>query len=396
MRLMRASLLCVVIAATAGCAGSDEPAKTSVPPAPVAPPAPMSPFDGYQVIQVADGGSISGTISVSGAIPKLPARSINKDPNICGRGTRQSEELIVNSGGLRNAVVIVQGVTRGKALPPNAQTATIDQKNCEYTPHVMIVPVKTEVSILNSDPILHNIHMYQNEESLFNIAQPVQNQTNKHMLQKAGFVYAECDVHGWMKAHVAVVDNPYYTVTDETGKFTIADLPAGSYKVKVWHEYLGEKTMDVTVAAKTAAALNLDLKDLLDKKQPAAITAAPAGTPASPAPTAGAASGGSAQVVTVRMMSEPFRFDPVEVTVKVGSTVKWVNGSENRHTATDDPKFEKKAGQAMLPAGVEPWSSAFLTNAQEFSRTFTVPGTYQYFCRNHEQFGMIGKVTVVP
>jgi plastocyanin len=91
-----------------------------------------------------------------------------------------------------------------------------------------------------------------------------------------------------------------------------------------------------------------------------------------------------------------FRFVPAELTVKAGTTVKWVNMSDNRHTATDDPAHEKTAGQAILPAGAEPWTSPFLPTGQSFSRTFTAPGKYQYFCRNHEQFGMVATITVVP
>jgi len=379
----------------AGCSGGDDAPKSTLPPAPTTPAAPASPFDGYQVIQVTDGGSISGTISVSGPIPKLPPRRLNKDSAVCGTGSRESQQLVVKSGGLKNAVVIVQGVGRGKGLTAGPQTATIDQKTCEYAPHVMVVPVKTELSVLNSDPILHNIHTYQDDETVFNIAQPAQNQINKHTLQKAGFVYAECDVHGWMQAHIAVVDNPYYAITDENGKFIISDLPPGTYKIKVWHEYLGEKTQDVTVAAKSEAALNVDLKDLLDAKRPPAITAAPAASPAAPAGSAAAA---APSEVTVQMKSEgrDFSYDPPNLTIKVGTTVRWVNVSDNRHTATADPKFEKKAGEAMNPAGVDPWSSPFLPNGESFTRTFTVPGQYQYFCRNHEQFGMVGKITVVP
>src|SRR5207247_6680606 len=123
------------------------------------------------------------------------------------------------------------GVKGGKAVPASLQEVQIDQKNCEYSPHVAVMPVSTDISVRNSDPLLHNIHFYQNDESLFNIAQPTQGQVNKHKLDKTGMVYAECDVHGWMQGHVAVVDNPYFAVTDENGKFSIADLPAGTYKV---------------------------------------------------------------------------------------------------------------------------------------------------------------------
>jgi len=387
-----------VLVMIVGCGRSenDQP-KTEAPHAPPAPAA-VSPVAGYEAIQVTDGGTISGSITVSGSIPKLPPRPLNKDPNVCGTGARESQELIVNrSGGLKNAVVIVEGVKRGKAIPAAAENTQIDQARCEYAPHVQVMRVNTEISVLNSDPILHNIHFYQNDESLFNIAQPVKGQVNKHKLEKVGFVYAECDVHGWMRGHVAVVDNPYYAVTDENGKFSIPDLPPGIYKVRVWHEYLGEKTQDVAVAARADAALNVDLKDLLSRKNPASAptTSAPSSVPSSPVP-AGAAP--AAAEVSVQMVSDggTFKFEPANITVKIGTTAKWFNMSENRHSATDDPEFEKESGQAILPAGVEPWSSPFVVAGESFSRRFTVPGKYRYFCRNHGQFGMVGIITVVP
>jgi plastocyanin len=386
----------LVLVTIVGCGRSetDQP-KTEAPPASPAQPADSS-AAGYEVIQVADGGTISGSITVSGSIPKLPSRSLNKDPNVCGKGARESQELIVSkAGGLKNAIVIVEGVKRGKAIPAAAENSQIDQAKCEYAPHVQVMHVNAEIAILNSDPILHNIHFYQNDESLFNIAQPVKGQVNKHKIEKVGFVYAECDVHGWMRGHVAVVDNPYYAVTDENGKFSITDLPPGTYKVKVWHEYLGEKTQDVAVAGKAEGALNLDLKDLLSKKNPApaAITSAPSSGAAS-AP----ASGAPAAEVSVQMVSDggTFKFEPANITVKAGTTVKWINMSDNRHSATDDPEYEKETGQAILPVGVDPWSTPFVVAGESFSRRFTVPGKYQYFCRNHGQFGMVGTITVMP
>jgi plastocyanin len=383
-----------------GCSSSDHPETPPGIPTGATDTTTSAPdANGYQVIQVPDGGSITGTIKVSGPIPQLPKRDIAKDPKVCGTGTRDSQQLIVSKdGALKNAIVIVESVKRGKPMPDAAQNAQINQKNCEYDPHVFVVAANSNVSILNSDPTLHNIHMYQGDDSLFNIAQPVQNQINNHKLEKVGMVYAECDVHGWMKAHIAVVNNPYYAVTDNSGKFSIRDLPPGTYKVKVWHEYLGEKTQEITVNPKTEFALNLDLRDLLDAKTSVPITsAAPsAGARTSPAAAAGAAGPGTE--VIVRMVSEgtEFRFEPNTFTIKAGTTVKWVNVSENKHTSTDDPEFEVTVGQALVPAGAESWTSSFLSTGETFSRKFTVPGKYRFFCRNHEMFGMVGTITVVP
>ena len=376
----------------------DQPA-AEIPPAPQ--PSAVTPIDGYEVSTVTDGGVIGGTITISGTIPKLPVRQPNKDTQVCGTATRESQKLIVNkTGGLKNAVVIVEGVRRGKAILSAAQNAQIDQKNCEYLPHVQVMPVNTEIALVNSDPILHNIQFFQGDNSLFNIAQPVQGQVNKRKLEKVGFVYVECAVHGWMQGQVVVVDNPYYAVTDENGKFSITDLPPGTYRVKIWHEYLGEKTRDVTVTGKTETALNMDLKDLLATKATVPITSTPAA-----AATGGDAKAAGGAEVTVQMHEVPasagttFRFDPENLTIKVGTTVKWINVSGEdgpRHTSTDDPEWETPQTPAILPAGAEKWRTRFLRNTESATHTFTVPGKYQYFCETHGPYGMVGAITVVP
>jgi plastocyanin len=392
----------ILVAMLISCSGgkSEQPT-TAVPPAPPAPASATS-ADAYDVTAVADGGSIAGTVTVSGSVQKLAPRKIGKDPQVCGTSERESQKLLVNkTGGLRNAVVIVEGVKRGKAMPAAAQNAQIDQSKCEYSPHVQVMAVNSEIALKNSDPILHNIQFFQGDNSLFNIAQPVQGQVNKHKLEKAGTIYVECAVHGWMQGNVVVVDNPYYAVTDENGKFSITDLPPGKYRVRIWHEYVGETASDVTVNAKTESALNVDLKDLLAKK-----TSAPAATAS--AGSAGPAADSNAKPsneVIVQMHEVPgtagamFRYDPENLTIKVGTTVKWMNVSGEdgpRHTSTDDPEWESPQTPAIMPAGAQKWRTPFLKNGESATHTFTVPGKYQYFCETHGMYGMLGTITVTP
>ena len=141
----------------------------------------------------------------------------------------------------------------------------------------------------------------------------------------------------------------------------------------MWHEYWGENIQDVVVNAKADTAMNADLKDLLAAKKPAAPAPITSTAPAAPADKKSQPVG---PAVVVKMISDgsAFKFEPAEITIKVGGTVKWVNDSDNRHTATDDEKFEKNAGQAILPSGAQPWGSAFLTNGESFEQKFTVPG----------------------
>ncbi|OLC31048.1 MAG: hypothetical protein AUH28_14755 [Acidobacteria bacterium 13_1_40CM_56_16] len=387
----------LMLAMAAGCSrGTSEQPGRDIPPPPPGPAANAP--GGYEVTEVTDGGAIAGTITVSGPVTKLPARKIGKDPQVCGTAQRESQKFIVNqAGAVRNAVVIVEGVKRGKAMPAAAQNAEIDQNKCEYSPHVQVMAVNTEIALKNSDPILHNIQFFEGDNSLFNIAQPVQGQVNKKKLEKTGTIYVECAVHGWMQGNVVVVDNPYYAVTDENGKFSIPDLPPGKYQVKIWHEYLGESTREITVAAKGATPLDADLKELLAKK-----TAPPSAT--SPAAVAGNDTNAKAgNEVVVQMHEIPgsagamFRFDPENLTIKVGTTVKWVNVSGEdgpRHTSTDDPEWETPQTPAVLPAGAPKWRTPFLKNGESATHAFTVPGKYQYFCETHGPYGMLGTITV--
>jgi uncharacterized protein (DUF2141 family) len=59
----------------------------------------------------------------------------------------------------------------------------------------------------------------------------------------------KCDVHPWMQSYMGVFSHPFFAVTGADGKFTIANLPAGTYEVEAWHEKLGTQKSTVTVGA---------------------------------------------------------------------------------------------------------------------------------------------------
>jgi uncharacterized protein (DUF2141 family) len=69
----------------------------------------------------------------------------------------------------------------------------------------------------------------------------------------------KCDVHPWMTGYVVVTDNQFCAITGDDGSFTLKDVPPGSYTVTAWHERLGTKDMQVTVAADKAADAKFEL-----------------------------------------------------------------------------------------------------------------------------------------
>jgi hypothetical protein len=131
--------------------------------------------------------------------------------------------------------------------------AKIDQVSCRYHPHVFGVRVGQPVEFVNSDPTLHNIHALPKANSEFNNGQPIQGMKMSHTFTaKEVMVPFKCDVHGWMSAYVGVLDHPYFGTTAPDGKVVIGNLPPGTYTIEAWHELLGTKTQQVTIAAKEA------------------------------------------------------------------------------------------------------------------------------------------------
>ena len=92
-------------------------------------------------------------------------------------------------------------------------------------------------------------------------------------------------------------------------------------------------------------------------------------------------------------MTNSLKFDPDTVRIKVGETVRWKNSSLLVHSVTGDPTKETKESSVSLPDGAKPFDSGLMDPEQTFEHTFTVAGTYQYFCIPHEAM-MTGVVIV--
>jgi hypothetical protein len=106
-----------------------------------------------------------------------------------------------------------------------------------------------EITIKNSDGIMHNVHAMPDINSEFNKAMP-------KMTKKIDYTFQEeeqdpfpikCDVHPWMGGYVSVLPHPFFSLTAPNGKFEIRNLPAGTYQIEAWHEKLGIQTATVTV-----------------------------------------------------------------------------------------------------------------------------------------------------
>lgn len=87
-------------------------------------------------------------------------------------------------------------------------------------------------------------------------------------------------------------------------------------------------------------------------------------------------------------------FNPDHLTITAGQSVEWNNTASVTHTVTADPALAKHSEHVALPAGAQPFNSGDMKPGEVFRHTFSVPGTYKYFCIPHEKMGMIGEVEV--
>jgi plastocyanin len=211
----------------------------------------------------ADAATLTGLVKFEGAAPKMPNIQMSADPYCQSQhATPASEQDVVAgpAGELANVFVYIKDI-KGNFAPPSTPV-TIDQKGCQYYPHVNAVQVGQPLQIKNDDQTLHNVHAMPNVNSQFNEGQPVQGMVSTKKFDKAEITpfKIKCDVHGWMKSYMAVMPHPFYAVSQNNGTFTISNLPPGQYTVVAWHEKYGQQEQQVTVGAKESKAVNFSFK----------------------------------------------------------------------------------------------------------------------------------------
>ena len=216
----------------------------------------------YTPGDVSDGGTIKGRIAVSDTALKDESKPVTKDKSYCGDDVPAEKHIVSADGGLQNAVVMISEIAQGKAFPSQDDFIVTNSK-CRFEPHVMVAPKGALMKVRNDDPVLHNSHFYlvraKGKKNVINLALPKQGVEigKKKILRKPGLLSLQCDAHDFMQAWVWVVEHPYAVVSAANGDFVLEDVPAGNYQIKVWHESLGEKTIDVVVESGKTASANL-------------------------------------------------------------------------------------------------------------------------------------------
>lgn len=160
---------------------------------------------------------------------------------------------------VEDAAVVLEPVS-GRVPQPKAQ-ASIEQRDREFVPYLSIVQKGAAVNFPNRDTLKHHVYSFSPAKT-FEIklyagqpAQPV-------VFDKPGEVALGCNIHDWMEAHVLVVDSPWFGKTGADGIAGIAQVPAGSYRLRVWHprQKAAAAMQDVVIGATPARRAELAIE----------------------------------------------------------------------------------------------------------------------------------------
>jgi plastocyanin len=183
------------------------------------------------------------------ATPAVAQGPVSGQVSIIERPGEQTEDV-------GNTVVYLETTTPVKMKVTSVETMVVQAR--QFAPHVRVVPQGTKIEFTNQDPFSHNVFS-KAAQGPFDTDVFGRGKKKSTTVKEAGVYPLYCNVHPRMTAFVIAVNTPYYAQAGGDGRFTIGNVPSGTYKLHVWHERAAEQTATVTVAAGGLGGLKYQL-----------------------------------------------------------------------------------------------------------------------------------------
>jgi plastocyanin len=150
-------------------------------------------------------------------------------------------------------------ILEGGKLPPRAPISVVlNQQGARFDPELVVVPTGSTVQFPNLDPIFHNVFSLSKTRK-FDLGYFPQGQSRSVKFNDAGIVQVYCHIHANMYAAIVVTDSPWYTKPGADGSFSFSNVPAGNYRLTVWHKIAGYRKVNVVVPETGSVDLNISV-----------------------------------------------------------------------------------------------------------------------------------------
>jgi hypothetical protein len=206
-------------------------------------------------------GEIKGKVVYEGTLPKFRPLDMVSEPTCAKHYTTPvlPENVVAGpNNSLKNVVVYISAGIQDEPAP--TQAAMLKQRGCRYIPHVLAMETNQEIWVQNDDSVAHTVHPLARINKELNRSQPPGTPPMVIKYDKPEVIRVKCELHPWMRGVFVVLKNSHYSVSDESGGFSLPNLPPGKYTIKAWHEQFGEQSQVVNIGGGEAKELNFVFK----------------------------------------------------------------------------------------------------------------------------------------
>jgi len=159
----------------------------------------------------------------------------------------------------RSSVVYLESAPRAAFEPDEDRRARLNQRDERFVPHVLAVTAGTWVDFPNSDMTYHNVFSLSKGNE-FNLGRYASGRSRAVRFDRPGIVRVFCEIHSHMNAFILVFSHPFFAVTDDSGRYRIAGVPAGAYNVIAWNEGRASEPKSVSVPGGGTTELDFELR----------------------------------------------------------------------------------------------------------------------------------------
>jgi plastocyanin len=195
-------------------------------------------------------GAIQGRVDIRQVVPATERR-----PTVTDFGSPRERDLVDRL----KSVVYLEAAPRGAFERSEPGRAVMNQRNETFVPHLLAITTGTVVDFPNGDPFYHNVFSLS-KVNRFDLGRYPSGKLKSVQFTQPGIVRVFCEIHSHMNAFILVFSHPFFTVTDDSGRYRIDDVPPGVYNVIAWNEGRASEPRGVTVPNAGTTELDFELR----------------------------------------------------------------------------------------------------------------------------------------